>query len=104
MTKKRHYLSSFDSNLFFVFCVGFSLFNNENGSKLDKSKSSIFSSLVCYLLCNILITLMYNNMSNSNLEISFSIIIILLLIFLPFIVILPLIITKVLMYFKDLQS
>ena len=66
--------------------------------------SSIFSSLVGYLLCNILITLMYNNMSNSNLEISFSIIIILLLIFLPFIAILPLIITKVLMYFKDLQS
>ena len=66
--------------------------------------SAVFSSLVGYLLCNILITLMYNNMSNSNLEISFSIIIILLLILLPFIVILPLIITKVLMYFKDLQS
>ncbi|MBQ8206540.1 MAG: ABC transporter ATP-binding protein [Bacilli bacterium] len=66
--------------------------------------SSIFSSLVGYFLCNILITLMYNNMANSNLEISFSIIIILLLILLPFIVILPLIITKVLMYFKDLQS
>ena len=66
--------------------------------------SAVFSSLVGYFLCNILITLMYNNMSNSNLEISFSIIIILLLFLLPFIVILPLIITKVLLYFKDLQS
>ena len=66
--------------------------------------SAVFSSLVGYFLCNILITLMYNNMANSNLEISFSIIIILLLILLPFIVILPLIITKLLLYFKDLQS
>ena len=66
--------------------------------------SSIFSSLLGYFLCSVLITLMYNNISNSNLEISFSIKIILLLIILPFIVILPLIITKVLMYLKKLQS
>ena len=66
--------------------------------------SSIFASLLGYFICSVLITLMYNNISNSNLEISFSIKIILLLIILPFIVILPLIITKVLMYFKKLQS